>query len=158
MHPASGISTLEIGNWNTAYSNRITSASGTAPLSLTISNNQLSGSMPSANSSTNGYLTFTDWNTFNAKQNILILGSVTSTDMSITGGNNAVIGSGMNLTITKGSLISSDLTITGGTNAVLGSGATLTVKKGNLAEATSSVLTITGGTNAALGTGTTIQV
>ncbi|MEI6436432.1 MAG: hypothetical protein WCP32_16510 [Bacteroidota bacterium] len=157
-HPANGITTLEIGNWNTAYSNRITVASGTAPLSLSIAGNLLTGSITAANSSTNGYLTSTDWNTFNAKQNALTLGNVISSDMSISGGNNAVIGSGLNLTITKGSLISADLTITGGSNAVLGSGAALTVNKGNLTEATSSVLTITGGTNAALGTGTTIQV
>ncbi|MCX6280057.1 MAG: hypothetical protein NT004_18490 [Bacteroidetes bacterium] len=158
IHPASGITSGNIANWNAAYSNRITGASGTAPLSLSIAGNILTGSMTAANSSTNGYLKSTDWNTFNNKQNALALGSVSSPDMSISGGNGAVVGSGMSLTITKGSLTSADLTVTGGTNAVLGSGATLTVKKGNLAETTSSVLTITGGTNAALGTGTTIQV
>ena len=157
-HPAFGITNANISAWNIAYSNRITGASGTAPLSLSIAGNLLTGSMTAANSTTNGYLTSIDWNTFNSKQNALILGSVSSTDMAITGGTNAVIGSGLNLTITKGSLTSADLTVTGGSNAVLGSGTTLTIKKGNLTEATSSVLTITGGTNAALGTGTTIQV
>jgi hypothetical protein len=157
-HPAYGITNSNISSWNLAYSNRITGASGTAPLSLSIAGNLLTGSMTAANSTTNGYLTSIDWNTFNSKQNALILGSVSSTDMAISGGNNAVIGSGLNLTITKGSLTSSDLTITGGTNAVLGSGTALTVKKGNLTEATSSVLTIAGGANATLGTGTTIQV
>jgi hypothetical protein len=98
-HPSSGISLLEIGNWNTAYSNRITGASGTAPLSLTISNNQLSGSMPSANSSTNGYLTSTDWSTFNSKQNALILGSVSSSDMAITGGANSTLGTGTTIQV-----------------------------------------------------------
>ncbi len=79
---------------------------------------------------------------------------------------------------------SSVLTITGGTNAVNGSGTTIQVKqssgsqggylsstdwstfngkepaltKGNLSETTSSVLTITGGTGAVIGSGTTVEV
>lgn len=48
--------------WDTAYTNRITSAS--APLS--ISSNAISISQ--ATTSTNGYLSSTDWNTFNNKQ------------------------------------------------------------------------------------------
>ena len=57
-------------NWDTAYTNRITSA--TAPLSITsnvISISQASGS-------TNGYLSSTDWTTFNNKSNTN--GTVTS--------------------------------------------------------------------------------
>lgn len=54
--------TIEESNWNDAYSNRITSAS--TPLS--ISSNAISISQ--AGTSTNGYLTSTDWNTFNNKQ------------------------------------------------------------------------------------------
>ncbi|OYV83483.1 MAG: hypothetical protein B7X04_04115 [Parcubacteria group bacterium 21-54-25] len=52
-------------NWNTAYTDRITSAS--APLS--IASNAISISQ--ANSTTNGYLSSTDWNTFNNKQSAL---------------------------------------------------------------------------------------
>jgi len=48
-------------NWDTAYTNRITSA--TAPLSITT--NVISISQ--ATTSTNGYLSSTDWNTFNNK-------------------------------------------------------------------------------------------
>ncbi len=158
LHPASGVTNENINNWNTAYNNRITSASGTTPLSLNIVANQLSGSMTPANTSSSGYLTSSDWNTFSNKQNALSFGNVNSSDMAITGGNGAVIGSGMSLTINKGSLTSSDLNITGGSNAVLGAGTSMTIKKSNLTEATSSVLTITGGSNAVLGTGTTIQV
>ncbi len=66
VHPSSGISSTLIDNWNTAYSNRITMASGTSPLSLTITGNAISGSMPQANSSTNGYLSATDWITFSS--------------------------------------------------------------------------------------------
>jgi hypothetical protein len=80
--------------------------------------------------------------------------------------------------------ISGVLTIIGGTNSVIGSGVTIQVKqaatsadgylsstdwntfnskepaltKGNLTEATSSVLTITGGTSSVIGSGTSIQV
>ena len=48
-------------NWNTAYTNRITSAS----LPLVISSNSIS--INQANSTTDGYLSSTDWNTFNNK-------------------------------------------------------------------------------------------
>jgi uncharacterized protein (TIGR02145 family) len=65
--PASSITNTNINNWNTAFSNRITSASGTAPLSLLLSSNQLSGSIAAANASTNGYLTSSDWSIFNNK-------------------------------------------------------------------------------------------
>lgn len=54
--------TTEESNWNDAYSNRITSAS--TPLS--ISSNAISISQ--AGSTTNGYLTSSDWNIFNSKQ------------------------------------------------------------------------------------------
>jgi hypothetical protein len=83
-----------------------------------------------ASTSTTGALSATDWNTFNSKQSALTLGNLTS----------------------------SDITVTGGSGAVVGSGTTLTIVKSNLTEATSSVLTITGGTGAVLGSGTTIQV
>jgi hypothetical protein len=52
-------------NWNTAYSLRITSA--TSPLSIT--SNVIS--IAQASGSTNGYLSSTDWTTFNNKQNAL---------------------------------------------------------------------------------------
>ena len=66
-HPSAGITTTLIGNWNTAYSNRITGASGTAPLTLSLSANLLTGSITQANAATNGYLSWVDWNTFNNK-------------------------------------------------------------------------------------------
>lgn len=75
-----GLFTLTVGyviptttsatNWDTAYTNRITSA--TAPLSIT--SNVISMSQSSA--FTNGYLSSTDWNTFNNKSNTS--GTVTS--------------------------------------------------------------------------------
>ena len=60
--------------------------------------------------------------------------------------------------LSTGNLTSTDITVTGGTGAVIGTGTSLAIVKGNLTEATSSVLTISGGTGAVLGTGTTIQV
>ncbi len=129
-HPAFGITNTNLGNWNDSYSIRITGATGLAPLSLDIANNQLTGSIAASNAITNGYLSSTDWNTFNSKQDALSFGSVTS----------------------------SDLTVSGGSNAVLGGGTVLTINKSNLSEGISSVLNITGGGNAVLGTGTTIQV
>jgi uncharacterized protein (TIGR02145 family) len=87
-------------------------------------------SIPQASSGSNGYISSSDWNTFNNKQNALTFGNLTSADITVTGGNGAVIGSGT----------------------------TMTVNKGNLTEATSSVLTITGGTGSVLGTGASIQV
>jgi hypothetical protein len=140
-----------------------------------------------ANTSTSGYLSSTDWNTFNNKQAALTTGNLTSSDITVTGGTGAIIGSGASLAIVKGNLTeatSSVLTITGGTNSVLGSGLSIQVKQattsvsgylsstdwntfnnkqaalttGNLTETTSSVLTITGGTGAIIGSGLTVQV
>jgi uncharacterized protein (TIGR02145 family) len=87
-------------------------------------------SIPQAGSGSNGYLSSSNWNTFNNKQNAMTFGNLTSGDITVSGGNGAVIGSGT----------------------------TMTINKGNLTEAASSVLTITGGTGSVLGTGTSIQV
>ena len=165
---------------------------------------------------TDGYLSSTDWNTFNGKEPALTKGNLTETTsaiLTITGGTNSVIGSGTTIevsqatTATSGYLSSTDwntfndkepaltkgdltettsaiLTITGGTNAVIGSGTTIAVSqadgstsgylsstdwntfngkepaltKGDLTEATSSVLTISNGTGSVIGSGTSIEV
>ena len=165
---------------------------------------------------TDGYLSSTDWNTFNGKEPALTKGNLTETTsaiLTITGGTNSVIGSGTTIEVsqattttsgylssldwntfndkepalTKGDLTestSSVLTIGNGTGAVIGSGTTITVSqsgtltsgylsstdwntfndkepaltKGNLTETTSAILTITGGANAVIGSGTTIAV
>jgi len=66
-------------NWDTAYTNRITSA--TSPLS--ISSNVIS--IAQATTSTSGYLSSTDWNTFNGKQAALSgTGIVKSTSGTIS--------------------------------------------------------------------------
>jgi len=114
-------------------------------------------SLPQANATTHGYLSFSDWNLFNNKQNTLTFGNVQSPDMTITGGG-TVVGSGLNLSVNKGNLTSPDLTITGGSSSVLGSGTNMIIKKGSLTESSSSVLIINYGTEAVLGIGTSIQV
>lgn len=135
----------------------VSAVTATAPLLCTGGANP-NISIPPANGTNSGYLSSADWNTFNNKQNALILGNVTSGDMAITGGSGAVIGPGLGLTINKGNLLSPDMIIAGGTNAVLGGGANMIIKKNNLTETTSSVLNILGGANSVLGTGTSIEV
>lgn len=78
---------------------------GTAPLSTLTISSPLSFSMgmlgiPAATGSQNGYLSSTDWTTFNNKQSSLTLGNLTAagTDgIAVTGGTGAVIGSGTSL-------------------------------------------------------------
>ena len=63
---------------------------------------QLSGnviSIPQANGSTNGYLSSSDWSTFNNKQSALTTGNLTGTNVNVTGGTGAIIGSGITLSI-----------------------------------------------------------
>ena len=100
--------TTDTTNWDIAYLNRITSA--TAPLSITtnvISISQASGS-------TNGYLSSTDWTTFNNKSNTN--GTVTS-----VGGTGTVSG----LTLTGTVTTSGSLTL----------GGTLSLTSGNVTSA-----------------------
>jgi hypothetical protein len=56
-------------NWDTAYTNRITSAS--APLNIAANAISISQS----NTTTNGFLSSTDWNTFNDKQPFITAGT-----------------------------------------------------------------------------------
>jgi hypothetical protein len=89
-------------NWDTAYTNRITSA--TAPLSIT--SNVISISQ--ATTSTNGYLSSTDWNTFNNKQ-----GTITLTTIG-TSGAATFVGNTLNIP-NYGSALSSYVPYTGAT-------------------------------------------
>lgn len=62
-------------NWDTAYANRILTATGSSPLSLSLSNNDLSGSLTQATATTAGYLSSTDWSAFNSKQAAITTGT-----------------------------------------------------------------------------------
>jgi len=98
-------------NWNTAYTNRITSAS--APLSIAAN----AISISQANTTTNGFLSSTDWNTFNNKQaagNYItaLTGEATASgpgSASVTLTNSAVTGKVLTgLNITGGSVSATD--------------------------------------------------
>lgn len=85
---------LPVGNLTDVGTDGITIGSGTGAVigsGTTISQHV-------ADTSHNGYLSSTDWNTFNSKQSALTIGNLTDvgTDgISITGGTGAVIGSGV---------------------------------------------------------------
>jgi len=129
--------------------------SGTAPITYS---NGLIG-ITQATTSTNGYLSSTDWNAFNNK-----LSSIDTTNISnfylkvrsLFSGtapitySNGLIGITQATTSTNGYLSSADW------NTFNNKAASFT--KGNLTETGSGILTITGGTNSVIGTGTTIQV
>ena len=88
--------------WDTAYTNRITSAS--APLSISSNNISIS----QATTSTNGYLSSTDWNTFNNKQSALT-NPVTGTGTS-----------GYHLKFTGSTTVGNSLIYDNGTNVGIG--------------------------------------
>jgi hypothetical protein len=75
----------------------LTGLSATAPLSYVNTTGVFSISQ--ANTTTNGYLSSFDWNTFNNKQIALTFGNLTSTDITVTGGTAAIIGAGSTLTL-----------------------------------------------------------
>lgn len=95
--------------------------------------------IPQSDNATDGYLSSTDWTTFNNKFSANVAGP----------SNGQVI------------LFASpdwvNATLSGDVASVNGSGG-VTLNKGDLTETTSSILTITGGTGAVLGAGTSIEV
>ena len=88
--------------------------SSTAPLSY------VSGtiSISLASSTANGYLSASDFNLFNNKQNALTLGNIssTSTALTITGGTNAIVGSGVSILFSTSTLGLSTASISEGGN------------------------------------------
>jgi hypothetical protein len=110
-----------------------------------------------ASASFNGYLSSTDWSTFNNKQAALTLGNLTDvgTDgITVTGGSGAVVGSGTSIsqrvadTTHNGYLSSTDW------NTFNGKQAALTI--GNLTAAGTDGIAVTSGTGAVIGSGTSI--
>ena len=78
--------------------------SGTAPITFNASTGAIG--ITQATTSTNGYLSTTDWNTFNGKQSALTIGNLTeatSSVLTITGGTGAVIGSGTSIQVKQAS-------------------------------------------------------
>jgi hypothetical protein len=87
-------------NWDAGYTYRVTGASGTSPLTLNLAGNAITGSIQAASSTQSGYLTQSDWNTFNSKQAALTTGNVTATTPLGVSATRQVIGGTLNLTIT----------------------------------------------------------
>ena len=90
----------------TVYTDSIVRAliTGTAP--ITYNNTTGAIGITQATTSTNGYLSSTDWNTFNGKQSALTLGNfteATSSVLTITGGTGSVIGSGTSIQVKQAS-------------------------------------------------------
>lgn len=92
--------TLTKGNLTESTSSVLTITGGSNAVigsGLTIQVNQASNTV-------SGYLSSTDWSTFNSKQPTLTIGNLTestSTILTITGGSNAVIGSGTTIQIAQ---------------------------------------------------------
>ena len=138
---------------------------GTTGTDVNVTNSPITSSgditlnIPVASATNTGKLSATDWTTFNSKEDAFTKGDLTETTSSvltITGGTNAVIGSGTTIAVsqattsTNGYLSSTDWnTFNNKQNAL---------SFGDLTETTSSILTITGGTGAVIGSGTTIAV
>ena len=101
--------------WASLASSDVTTALGYTPIQLTslsasapLSYNNTTGafSISQANASANGYLSSTDWNTFNNKQSTLTLGNLTeatSAILTITGGTGAIVGSGLTIQVKQAS-------------------------------------------------------
>lgn len=85
----------------TGGSGTVTAVSASPPLSVSNPTSTPAITITQANTSTNGYLSNTDWNTFNGKQSTLTLGNLTSptTGVSIGSGTGAVIGSGSTISV-----------------------------------------------------------
>lgn len=113
----------------------------------------------SASSVNKGFLTSTDWNTFNAKQSALTFGDLTeniSNVLTILNGVGAVIGAGTSIEIQQSTSIQDGYLSSTDWNTFNNKQSALTF--GNLTEAVSSVLSISNGTGAVIGAGTTIQI
>lgn len=112
-----------------------------------------------ASATQDGFLSKFDWNVFNTRSGSVTTGNLTestSAVLTITGGTNAVVGSGTTVQVKQAGTSQSGFLSSTDWNTFNGKAAAFT--KGNLTEAVSSVLTITGGTAAIIGSGLTIQV
>lgn len=111
-----------------------------------------------ANGSQSGYVSSTDWNTFNSKQDAITGGATTILSSNLTA--NRVLVSDGSGKVAVSSVTSTTLGFLDATSSIQTqlNGKEPTLTKGNLTETTSSVLTITGGTGSVIGSGTTVQV
>ena len=119
---------LSSTDWNTFNSkqNALTPANltSTAPITVTGGVGSLlaaaSISMTQAGTGSSGWLSASDWNTFNSKQGTITPASLSSTSaaLSVSGGSNSVL-QNVTLSLTQADItVSAPLTITGGSQAV----------------------------------------
>ena len=129
---------------STAYVS-LTAFSGTSPIQY----NNTTGVISILQSSTSqpGYLSSTDWNTFNNKASLTAFSA--TTPLSYNNGTGAFSIQVAN-TVQSGYLTNTDWNTFNGKQSAL--------SFGNLTETSSSILTIAGGTGAVIGSGTTISV
>ena len=123
----------------------LTAISGTSPIQY----NNTTGviSILQSNTSQSGYLSSTDWNTFNNKASLTAFSA--TTPLSYNSGTGAFSIQVAN-TGQSGYLTNTDWNTFNGKQSAL--------SFGNLTETSSSILNITGGTGAVIGSGTTIAV
>ncbi len=144
---------LTIGNLTDAGTDGITVTGGTGA----VIGSGTSIAQHVADASHNGYLSSTDWSTFNSKQSTLTIGDLTDagTDgITVTGGAGSVIGTGTSIAqhvadATHNGYLSSANWVTFNAKQ-----AALTI--GNLTDAGTDGITVTGGTGSVIGSGTSI--
>ena len=91
---------------NDQYTGTVTSVDTSAPLSGGPITSSGTISITQSGTSTDGYLSSADWNTFSGKQDALTFGNLTeatSSILTITGGANAVIGAGTSIAVSQAS-------------------------------------------------------
>lgn len=89
--------TLSKGNLTESTSSVLTISGGTG----SVIGSGASIQVKQSSSSQSGYLSSTDWSTFNGKQNSLTIGNITgsSNQINVSGGTGAIIGSGVSLSL-----------------------------------------------------------
>lgn len=92
-------------SWASGATGTVTEINTTGPLTGGPITSTGTIGITQATTSTDGYLSSADWNTFNTKQNALTFGNLTSstTGVTVTGGTGAVIGAGTSISIQNAS-------------------------------------------------------
>ena len=150
-------------SYTTPTTGTVTSVTGTAPV-VSSGGNTPAISMAAANTSTNGYLTSTDWNTFNGKQAAgTYVNSVTATSpVTSTGGATPAISMAAATTSVSGYLTSTDWTTFNNkqpagsyltsavTSAAAGTGISVSASTGAVTFTNSGVTSLVAGTGISL--------
>jgi hypothetical protein len=121
---------LNIPNYATGGSSGVSSITGSAPLSTPSTTGAVTISIPAATTSVSGYLSSSDWTTFNNKQNALSSSSVLPVSSGGTGGSDKNTGfNGLSPMTAQGDMIYGG-TSGAGTKLGIGSSGTALVSNG----------------------------